>query len=88
MKNTRPAYDDPDLDLAKGLPTGREFFRLSELAGLWGCHATHVQRLIDSGDLPVAVDLRLPGTSKAMQRVTRSSVLKFLNSRKSGANSL
>lgn len=83
-----PAYEEPEFDFENGLPPGREFFRLSELAGLWRCHPTHIQRLIDSGELPVAVDLRSPGTSKAMQRVTRASVVKFLNSRKSGASSL
>lgn len=84
----KAAYEEPEFDFENGLPPGREFFRLSELAGLWRCHATHVQRLIDSGELPVAVDLRSPGTSKAMQRVTRASVVSFLNRRKSGANSL
>jgi hypothetical protein len=84
----KPAYEEPEFDFENGLPPGREFFRLSELAGLWRCHPTHVQRLIDSGELPVAVDLRSPGTSKAMQRVTRDSVVKFLNRRKSGAPTL
>ena len=82
---SKPSYEEPEFDFEHGLPAGREFFRLSELAGLWRCHPTHVQRLIDSGELPVAVDLRSPGTSKSMQRVTRASVVAFLNSRKSGA---
>jgi len=85
MRKSPPASpDEPEFDFEHGLPPGREFFRLSELAGLWRCHPTHVQGLIDSGALAVAVDLRSPGTSKAMQRVTRQSVVAFLNSRKSG----
>jgi len=81
----RPSYEEPEFDFENGLPPGREFFRLNELALLWRCHPTHVQRLIDSGELAVAVDLRSTGASKAMQRVTRDSVVRFLRARKSGA---
>jgi len=76
---------EPEFDFSNYLPAGREFFRIRELADMWRCHETHITRLIESGALVVAVDLRSPGASKAMQRVTRASVAHFLNSRKSGA---
>lgn len=85
MRQRRPSYDEPEFDFEHGLPPGREFFRLPELACLWRCHPTHIQRLIDSGELPISVDLRGPGASKSMQRVPRASVVAFLNRRKSGA---
>ena len=48
---------------------------------MWACHEVRVMRLIESGALPGAADLRLPGTSKTMVRVTRAALLAFLEKR-------
>jgi hypothetical protein len=76
--------DQPEFDFEHSLPPGREFFTLRYLAKLWSCSEDSVQRLIDTGDLPVAVDLAPSSSVKAMQRVTRASVVALLNRRKSG----
>ena len=85
MRKATPTYEEPEFDFTHYLPAGREFFRIRELADMWRCSEPHIHRLIDNGALQVAVDLRSPGASKAMQRITRTSVVAFLNSRKSGA---
>ena len=75
--------DHPEFDFEHELPAGKEFFTLRYLARLWDCSEDTVQRLVDTGDLAVSVDIA-PSTStvKSMQRITRKSVVDFLNRRK------
>ena len=66
---------------AHSLPAGRDFFRLREVSEMWRCHEVHVMRLIESGAIAIAADLRLKGTSKAMVRIPRAALLDFLDKR-------
>jgi hypothetical protein len=74
----------PTSDFDSSLPVGKEYFSMGYLARLWQCSEDNVQRLIDAGDLAVAIDVAPIKSVKAMQRITRASVVAFLNSRKSG----
>jgi hypothetical protein len=74
----------PDSDCEHGLPAGREYFTLSYLARLWDCSEDNVQKLIDEGSLKLSFDLAPRESTKAMQRVTRASIIKLLQERKSG----
>ena len=81
MSATKPAAEKSESRFTHILPAGREFFRLREVAEMWSCHGTHVTRLIECGALAAAVDLRLPGTSKAMVRIPRAALVEFLEKR-------
>ena len=81
MSTTKPAAEKSESRFTHILPTGREFFSLREVAEMWSCHGTHVMRLIECGALAAAVDLRLPGTSKAMVRIPRATLIEFLEKR-------
>ena len=81
MSATKPAAEKSESRFTHILPAGREFFRISEVAEIWSCHGTHVMRLIECGALAAAVDLRLPGTSKAMVRIPRATLIEFLEKR-------
>jgi len=81
MTTTKPAAEKSESRFTHSLPTGREFFRLREVAKMWSCHGVHVMRLIESGAIAAAVDLRLPGTSKAMIRIHRAALIAFLEKR-------
>lgn len=70
-----------DIDFNAALPP-QEFFPAWQLARSWHCHVSHVINLIQSGELPVGVDLRNKASSKTMIRVPRASVALFLNRRK------
>jgi hypothetical protein len=63
-----------------------KYFSLRSLAQLWSCSEDTIQRLIDTGDLSVAVNIApTTSTRKAMMRVPRRAVVDFLNSRKDSA---
>jgi hypothetical protein len=76
--------DQPEFDFEHSLPAGREYFTLGYLARLWDCSEDNVQRLIDDGELEVAVDLAPKKSTHAMQRIFRASIVALLNRRKSG----
>ncbi len=71
-----------DLDFEAELPPKMDFFPVWFLAKLWHCSAQHVLNLIDTGEMPVPVDLRGKAATKTMIRVPRKSVVEFLNRRK------
>ena len=81
MSASKPTGEKSESRFTHILPSGREFFCLSEVAEMWSCHGIHVTRLIESGALAAAVDLRLPGTSKAMLRIPRASLIGFMEKR-------
>ena len=67
----------------RSLPSGKDWFSIRWLARHWDCSEDSIQRLVDCGDLFVAVDIA-PNTStvKAMIRIPRKAVVDFLNRRK------
>lgn len=70
-----------DIDFNDELPPW-DFFPVWWLAERWHCDTEHIVHLIDSGELPLGVDLRNKGSSKTMIRIPRKSVVHFLNLRK------
>jgi hypothetical protein len=70
-----------DVDFDQELPVW-EFFPVWWLAKTWRCDGKHIVRLIDSGELEVALDIRNKVSSRMMIRVPRKSVVHFLNKRK------
>src|SRR5882724_804771 len=64
VKPTPPISNSPDFN--KGLPEGCEWFSISFLARLWSCSKNTVQRLVDQGDLEVALDLAPRNSKHAM----------------------
>lgn len=70
-----------DIDFNAELPPW-EFFPVWQLAKSWNCSREHVANLVESGELPVGLDLRTKGSSKSMIRVPRRAVVEFLNRRK------
>lgn len=48
----------------------------------WQVSDEHWHNLIERGELKCCVDLRVPGSSRALRRVTRASLLEFLHRRK------
>lgn len=75
--------DHPEFDFENSLPAGREFFTVRFIALFLICSEDTVERLIQAGDLAISINIA-PSTSttKAMQRVTRKSLVDFLNKRK------
>lgn len=75
--------DQTEFDFEHSLPAGKEYFTLRYLARLWDCSEDTIQRLIDTGDLFLAADIAPKTSVKSMQRITRISIVTFLNSRRS-----
>ncbi len=73
---------NPEFNFEEDLPAGVESFSLHWLAKRWKVSVQHVFNLVESGEIPVAVDLRNLKSSKACIRVPRKSVVAFLNKRK------
>ena|ERR1017187_3299066 len=70
-----------DIDFNVELPPW-DFFPVFCLAEKWHVTTQHVINLIESGELEVGVDLRNKASSRAVIRVPRKSVVRFLNARK------
>ncbi len=59
------------------------FFPIAWCAKEWHCSPEHITRnLIETGELPVGIDLRGKGSSRMMIRIPRKSLVAFLNRRK------
>lgn len=72
-----------EFDFDQCLPKGVESFSLHWLSRHFGGTATHWFRLAEKGAFGTGiVDLRTPGSSKAMLRVPRAPLVEFLNSRR------
>jgi hypothetical protein len=72
-----------DFDFENNLPTGVESFSLHWIARRFGGTVTHWFNRATKGAFGNGiVDLRTPGSSKAMLRIPRRSLVKFLNSRR------
>lgn len=69
------------LDFAAMLPDW-DGFPVWWLAKRWKISDEHWQNLIDRGELKACVDLRTPGSSRSVLRVTRASLLEFFHRRK------
>jgi hypothetical protein len=63
------------------LPPGNSF-PVHLLASALHVSRNHLIKLIDTGEIKCAVDLRSPGSSCSTIRVPRAAVLEFLESRK------
>lgn len=70
-----------DIDFELELPHW-DFFPVYWLADRWRVTSRHVFNLIESGELPVAIDLRNKASSRTTIRVPRRSVVHFLKTRK------
>ncbi len=66
------------------IPVTREKFLVSEIAGFLLCTEQHVYNLIYVGALP-AFNIATKPDEKAMYRIFRTDLVKFLESRKEGA---
>jgi excisionase family DNA binding protein len=69
------------MDFNEILPSNILFYTVKDLSKMLGVSDTHVLKLIDIGELETGVDLSL-GNHRSCIRVPRSSVVKFLNDRK------
>jgi hypothetical protein len=69
------------IDFDKELPPWN-FFPIAWCANEWHCSPEHIVNLIETGELPVGVDLRGHKSSKMMIRIPRKSLVAFLNHRK------
>lgn len=67
------------------IPTTREKFLVSEVAKYLRCTEQHVYNLIDAGALRAVNIANRPG-DRAMYRIFRTDLLKFLESRTEGAH--
>lgn len=73
----------PDFDFEHELPKGVESFSLHWLSKRFGGTTGHWFNLAEKRAFGRAlVDLRTPGSSKAMLRIPRASLVGFLNSRR------
>ena len=70
--------------LIDGIPTTREKFTISEVARFLRCTEHHIYNLIYIGALP-AVNIATKPQDRAMYRIYRADLIKFLESRKEGA---
>ena len=74
--------DQIEIDLELSLPTKRDLLRVDEVAHILQCSRDHVSNLIDSGEL-IGVDTKSkPEGKQAYWRITRASLLNFVNKRK------
>jgi len=69
-------------DNASELPPEMKNFPVWWLAKFWQTTTQHIFNLIQSGALPYPLDLRNKGSSRAMIRIPRPSVEKFICERK------
>ena len=70
----------PEFDYTHHLPAGMESFTVRYLAAFFGTSHRHWINLVDLGELK-ALDLSRPGASKAMMRIPRAELTRYLNSR-------
>jgi hypothetical protein len=76
-------HEAPEFDFGDSLPAGVGSFALHWIAGRFGGSIQHWFNLARSGVFGKGiVDLRLPGSSKAMMRIPREPLVAFLNSRR------
>ncbi len=83
MARRTTAQDDAlqaELDFEHHLPSGIESFSVRFLAGWFRTSHRHWINLVESGELKAA-DLRGPSASKAMMRIPRKELIRFLNER-------
>lgn len=71
----------PNIDFEKELPPWK-FFPVQWLAKELHCSPEHLIHMIETGELPVAVDLRGKNSSRMMLRIPRQSLVHFLTARK------
>jgi hypothetical protein len=77
------ATEHAEFDFGDHLPAGVDSFALHWIAGRFGGTVRHWFNLAEKGVFGTGiVDLRSPGSSKAMLRIPRASLVKFLNSRR------
>jgi hypothetical protein len=69
-------------DFESRLPDEKSMFSVRWIAGYLGVSINHVNNLIDSGAIKMAIDARGNGSTKTMRRVHRIDLVRFLNSRK------
>jgi hypothetical protein len=75
-----PKSKELEIDFGHELPSW-DFFPIIWLAERWHCSSMHIFRLIESGELPVPIDLRNKGSSRATIRIPRKALIEFLNRR-------
>jgi hypothetical protein len=75
------AAPQAEFDFNHELPAGMETFSVRWLATWFGCTPQHWINLVEQGAL-AAIDLRSPGASKSMLRITRSEVVRYIHSQK------
>ena len=79
MKPKPRPHTAPSHACVPELPPG-EALPINVIARALGLHRYHILDLIDEGDL-VAFDLRSPGACRACIRISRASVISFLEKR-------
>ncbi len=67
------------------LPPGREWFSVRTIASTFGFSINHVNNLVDTRAIPLAIDARTPGSSKAMRRIHRLDLIAFLEKQQENA---
>ena len=70
-----------DIDFSEELPRW-DFFPVWWLAEKWHVSTQHIFNLIETGELPVPIDLRNKASSRSLLRVPRKALIEFLNRRK------
>jgi hypothetical protein len=70
-----------DFNFDHQLPAGMETFSVRFLATWFKCTPQHWINLVEQGAI-AAIDLRSPGASKSMLRITRSEVVRYIHSKK------
>jgi hypothetical protein len=74
--------NDASANFEDRLPHGKEMFALRWIARYLSVSINHINNLIDSGAIKVAVDVGNAGSTKSMRRVHRADLVAFLNARK------
>jgi hypothetical protein len=71
-----------ELDFEFHIPTGRQQFRVWEVAEII-CHSSrHVEHLIEEGAFGPVIDARRKKAKKSSAVITRAGLVKFLKERK------
>jgi hypothetical protein len=74
--------NDADANFEDRLPEDKDMFALRWIARYLSVSINHVNNLVDSGAIKVALDVGNAGSTKAMRRVHRADLVAFLNARK------